>query len=273
MNSDAKLELLKDILKKMESVVIAFSGGVDSTFLSSVANEVLGQKALTVFGHSSVCPPGDLEEALYLAQKLGFRFRIVETRELDDPKFVANTPDRCYYCKQELFGNLKNIASSEGIKWTLDGSNYDDVKDYRPGRKAGKELGVRSPLCEVQLTKEEIRQLSLKWGLATWDKPASPCLASRIPYGIAVSEDILRKIAQGEEHLRKLGIRQLRLRHHGDIARIEVEAKDMALLLDENIRSKIVKNIKDLGYSYVTLDLNGYHPGSLNIKINRIEGE
>jgi uncharacterized protein len=261
------MEHLKEILREMQSVVIGYSGGVDSTFLATIANEVLGPHSLAVFGHSPVCPPADLEEASSTAEKLSLRYRVIETNELEDPQFVANTKDRCYYCKQELFQKLKKIAGDQKITWIADGTNYDDLRDYRPGRKACKELEVRSPLLEAELSKDEIRQLSKARGLPTWDKPASPCLASRIPYGTPVSQDVLVKIAEGEKLLRGLGIRQLRLRHHGEIARIEVDEKDMALLIDPDIRSKLLAEIKALGYLYVTLDLGGYRTGSLNAGI------
>lgn len=269
MKAEDKLQQLKEILRKMESVLIAYSGGVDSTFLASISNEVLGNKSLAIFAHSPVCPLPDLQEAKSQADILRLRFQIIETNEMDNPQFTANTKERCYYCKQELFLKLKEIASVKGLKWTADGSNFDDLGDYRPGRKASEELGIRSPLCEAELTKEDIRQLSRLRGLPTWNKPASPCLASRIPYGTPVTADVLQKIADGEHFLHSLGIRQLRLRHHGDIARIEVDEKDMPLILKDETRHEIVTRIKGLGYLYVTLDLTGYRTGSLNAWINQ----
>jgi uncharacterized protein len=272
VKAEEKLERLKKQLTEMKSVLIAYSGGVDSTFLASVSSEVLGESAMVVFAHSSVSPPQEREDAEALARKLGFHFTTIEGNELKNPRFVANSPDRCYYCKRELFQRLRRIASVEGLDWTADGSNYDDLGDYRPGRKALAELGVRSPLCEVELTKDEIRKLSKKRGLPTWDKPASPCLASRIPYGTPVNRDALRRIDDGEQYLRNLGIRECRLRHHGNIARIEVDGEGMSLLLNSQIRQDLVKQIKALGYTYVTLDLEGYRSGSLNEELGDAEG-
>jgi uncharacterized protein len=273
VKAQEKLRRLKELLTEMGSVLIAYSGGVDSTFLASVANEVLGQRAMAVFAHSPIYPPHEREDAEALARKLGFRFTMIEGNELKNPRFVANSPDRCYYCKRELVQQLRGIASAEGLDWVVDGSNYDDLGDYRPGRKALAELGIRSPLCEVELTKDEIRRLSKKKGLPTWDKPASPCLASRIPYGTPVTKDTLRRIADGERYLRNLGIHECRLRHHENIARIEVNGQGMSLLLKNQIRQDLVKQIKALGYTYVTLDLGGYRSGSLNEElIGDVEG-
>jgi uncharacterized protein len=229
-----------------------------------VAHEVLGDWMLAVFAGSPIVPPEERASAETLAKKLGFRYRFIKGNEMTDPDFVANPPDRCYYCRKDLFAELKEIASDEGLAVIIDGNNYDDLADYRPGRQAAVELGIRSPLLEAGLTKDEIRRLSQERELPTWDKPSSPCLASRIPYGTPVTGDVLDKIAAGERYLRGLGLRQLRLRHHGDIARIELEVTDMGLVLNDEVCRGIVAHLKSLGYKYVTLDLDGYRTGSLN---------
>ena len=264
LNVEENLEQLKKTLREMGTVLIAYSGGVDSSFLAVTAHEVLGQNSLAVFASSPVAPPMEKEAAESLAHQFGLRFRIIESNEMANPDFVANPPERCYYCKRELFSELKPIALAEGLKWVADGTNADDLSDYRPGRKASAEAGIRSPLLEVGLTKAEIRQLSHAQGLPTWDRPASPCLASRIPYGIPVTAETLNKIAQGEKYLHNLGLRQVRLRHHGDIARIELDQPDMAKIIKTDIRQGIIEHFKALGYKYVTLDLTGYRTGSLN---------
>jgi len=267
-NIEEKLARLKDILQDMGSVLVAYSGGVDSTFLAVTAHEVLGKNSLAVFAASPVAPPMEKEEAGDLAHNVGLRFKIIESNEMSNPDFVANPPERCYYCKRELYSELKPIAKAEGLKWIADGTNADDLSDFRPGRKASAEAGIRSPLLEAGLTKTEIRQLSHAKSLPTWDRPASPCMASRIPYGIPVTAETLNKIARGEQYLHSLGLRQLRLRHHGDIARIELDPEDMAKIITPEIRQDIVTHLKALGYKYVALDLTGYRIGSLNEVLN-----
>jgi uncharacterized protein len=267
LSPQEKLDNLQKILEQMGTVLIAYSGGVDSAFLASLAHKVLGPKALAVYGRSPLSPPDDFDNAASLAVTLGLRLRILETNAMEDPAFVANTIDRCYLCKRGLLKKLLEIARDEHLAWVADGTNHDDLGDYRPGKKACEEMGIRSPLLEAGLTKADIRQLSRELGLPTWNKPASPCLVTRIPYGMPVTVEILRTIAAGERILRDLGFTQLRLRHHGEMARIEVDEKDIVRVLDGEMRHKIVAALKSLGYLYVTLDLAGYRTGSMNAAI------
>jgi len=254
---------LQDILKKLNSVLVAFSGGVDSTFLLSAAHEVLGDCVLAVTAASPVHPRRELSQARRLAKRLGVRHRILRSREFDDPRFVGNDPRRCYYCKRGLFTALLGIAEEEGLAAVVDGSNRDDLDDYRPGAEALRELGIRSPLQEAGLTKEGIRQLSRRRGLDTWDHPAQACLASRIPYGTELKRGDLEMVERAEEALHDLGYRQVRVRHHqGGLARIEVDGEDLERLLAG--RREVVSALRDCGYLYVTLDLQGYRRGSLN---------
>lgn len=258
-----KLQQLKEIVTKMESVLIAYSGGVDSTLLLKVARDTLKEKVIAVTADSLTYPSSELEAAKEMTERLKVRHIIIKTKELSDPNFAHNPRDRCYWCKKELFSQLLTIAEKNGINYILDGTNYDDRRDFRPGRRAAREFGVRSPLEEARLTKNEIRQLSKEFGLSTWSKPAFACLASRFPYGMKITRKNLKKIDEAEEFLRGLGIRgSLRVRHHGSMARIEVREKDLSKLL--RLRNKIVPKFKDLGYTYITLDLEGYRIGSMN---------
>jgi len=268
MQHGTKIELLRHILKEMSSVLVAYSGGVDSTFLAVIANEELGSRAHAVFVSGCIFPENEHIVAKKTAQELGLSHQIIELDFLQNPDFCSNPPDRCYHCRMTIFDKLKNIAIEKDLKWIIDGTNYDDLADYRPGLKAAKESGVRSPLIEAKLTKKEIRSLSKHIGLKNWNKPASPCLASRIPYNTAIKRETLQLIDNGEKFMHSLGFNQLRLRHHGDIARIEVDEQEMYLLLKNEVRQKIVQEFKAMGYKYITLDLTGYCTGSLNIGLN-----
>ena len=263
----AKYSRLESILAEMKKVVVAYSGGVDSSFLLKAAHDVLGSDVLAVMLSSEVISARELKDAEELAEDMGISMTVLQHKALNNPKFVKNTPLRCYYCKKDIFTEIKKFALKQEIFHVVDGSNYEDAEDYRPGAKALKELGIRSPLEEAGFLKKEIRLLSRELGLPTWNKPAMACLASRFPYHTEIDEKSLKKVACAEEYLRDLGFTQVRVRHHGSVARIEILEEQFDLIITDESRGKIVEFVKKLGYSYVTLDLQGYRMGSLNEEI------
>jgi uncharacterized protein len=248
----------------MGSVVVAFSGGVDSAFLLKVATEELGEHAVAVTARSPAYIDEEYRTAADLADRFDVEHVTIHTDETDDPDFARNPTDRCYHCKQELFGRLQEVAERRDIGWVIDASNLDDCSDYRPGMRAAEEMGVRSPLVEAGLRKEEIRQLSHQMDLPTWDKPAMACLASRFPYGEEITPEKLDQVERAESFLRERGFQQVRVRVHGEMARIEVPPRMVNEIAEEPLRSEVVNELKGLGFAYVAVDLEGYRSGSMN---------
>jgi pyridinium-3,5-biscarboxylic acid mononucleotide sulfurtransferase len=268
MNIYDKLNKLKSDIESMGSLAIAFSGGVDSTFLLKVAHDVLGDTAIAVTARSSTYPEREYREAVDFVNKIGVKQVVIVSEELDIEGFSSNPVNRCYFCKKELFTKVLDIAREQGIRYVADGSNVDDLGDYRPGMAATKELNVVSPLKQAGMTKEDIRILSKEMGLPTWDKQAFACLSSRFPYGQEITREKLEMVDKAEQMLMDLGFRQLRVRHHGDIARIEVSAAERVKFFDEQLMDKIYDEFKKIGFKYVALDLKGYRTGSMNEVLN-----
>ena len=261
---EKQLDGLKSLIKGLESVVVAFSGGVDSALLAKVCSDVLGEKAIAVTAVSETYPVFELNQAKMVAKEIGIGHKILRTSELSIEDFARNPANRCYFCKTELFSKLKDVAEEINFKNIADGSNLDDTGDFRPGLKAAMELGSRSPLREAGLTKKDVRAISKSLGLSTWDKPAFACLSSRIPYGQKITVDKLGMIIKAEDFLRDAGFKSFRVRHHDTIARIEVPLADIGKLVDDDARSTVVKKLKSIGFTYVTIDLEGLRSGSMN---------
>ncbi len=273
MSVIAKEERLRELFRGLESVIVAYSGGVDSSYVAYVANAELGTRAVCITGQSASLPSYQNAEIDRVVKNFGFNHEVINTDELQLPGYRANNGDRCFFCKDELYGKLESVARSRGIECIFDGSTVDDLDDYRPGRQAAKQHAVRSPLIEVGLNKNEVRELSRRATLPTWDKPASPCLSSRIAYGTTVTIERLQNVDRGEEILREFGFREFRVRHHDTLVRLEISPSEMDRVLQKEVIDQLAARFRELGFKYVTLDLHGFRSGSMNealpITINR----
>lgn len=268
----AKEERLRKIFRELDSVIVAYSGGVDSSYVAYLANAELGSRAVCITGQSASLPAYQREEIDHAVARFGFQHETIQTEELENPRYSANNADRCYFCKDELYNKLESVARSRGIRCIVDGSTVDDLDDHRPGRRAAHQHAVRSPLIEAGLSKFEVRELSRRATLPTWDKPASPCLSSRIAYGTPVTIERLTKIDRGEEILREFGFREFRVRHHDSLVRLEIAPAELDLVLRKEVIEQLAIRFRELGFKYVTLDLQGFRSGSMNevlpIRIN-----
>jgi uncharacterized protein len=270
-----KEQQLREIFRTLGSVIVAYSGGVDSTYVAYVANAELGPRAICITGESASLPSYQQAEIERAVSKFGFHHETIRTEELENPNYSANNADRCYFCKDELYSKLEAIAATRGIDCIVDGSTTDDLDDFRPGRQAAKQHAVRSPLIEVGMSKLEVRELSRRAGLPTWDKPASPCLSSRIAYGTTVTIERLSKVDRGEEILRQFGFREFRVRHHDTLVRLEIAPAEMDQVLRKDVLEQLAARFRELGFKYVTLDLQGFRSGSMNevlpVNIERVQ--
>ncbi len=264
---DEKLARMEGIFREMGSVIVAYSGGIDSTLLLKVAHDTLGDRAVGALSASESIPEEEVRAALAVTEALGIPVIQLYTDEMADPNYVANPTNRCYFCKTALFDELEALAAREGIAQIVYGANMDDMGDYRPGAKAAQERGVRAPLQEAGMTKADIREAAQRLGVPNWDKPAMACLSSRVPYGTPIDVEVLRKIWAGESVLRRLGFRQVRVRHHDDVARIEIPADSLPRLVEPEVRDEIAREFKAIGYTFVTLDLEGFRSGSMNARL------